>query len=242
MPRFTANSILTALKKTDATSDDSQAMQTRERHFRRAILLDRDGTLNEEVGYLRAVGDLRLFPGVAEAIRQINAADWLAIVLTNQSGVARGLFPESVVDEIHAEMQRRLALAGARVDAFYYCPHLPPEARTSSVGQDTILSHDQAEVAALARYRVVCDCRKPAPGLILQAAQEWNLDLAQCVVIGDRYRDVEMGHRAGARGVLVLTGYGTEELAHRADWPRQPEFIAADLQSAVEWSLRRDEG
>ena len=212
-------------------------MQTRERPLRRAILLDRDGTLNEEVGYLRAVDDLRLFPGVAEAVRQINAAGWLAIVLTNQSGVARGLFPESVIEEIHAEMQRRLAQAGAHVDAFYHCPHLPL-GEGGGVGEGE--SGRAGEV--LAHYRVACDCRKPAPGLILRAAREWNLDLAQCVVIGDRYRDVEMGHRAGARGVLVLTGYGAEELAHRANWPREPEFIAPDLASAIEWVLRKDEG
>jgi D-glycero-D-manno-heptose 1,7-bisphosphate phosphatase len=229
LPHFSATYILTALKKTDATTDDSLARQTRERPSRRAILLDRDGTLNQEVGYLRTVGDLRLFADVPAALRQINAAGWLAIVLTNQSGVARGLFPESVIGEIHAEMQRRLALSGAHVDAFYHCPHLPPAG-----------APDGELKPELARYRVACDCRKPAPGLIWRAAREWNLDLARSVVIGDRYRDVEMGHRAGARGVLVLTGYGAEELRNRADWPRQPEFIAADLQSAVEWVFRSE--
>jgi D-glycero-D-manno-heptose 1,7-bisphosphate phosphatase len=198
---------------------------------RRAIFLDRDGTLNEEVSYLRSVDDLRLFADVPAAIRQINVAGWLAVVLTNQSGVARGLFPETVIDEIHAEMQRRLALSGAHVDAFYHCPHLPPTG-----------APDGEVKSESARYRVVCDCRKPAPGLILRAARELNIDLARSVVIGDRYRDVEMGHRAGARGVLVLTGYGAAELAQRADWPRPPEFIAPDLQSAVEWSLRKAEG
>lgn len=217
---------LAALKKADAVNSESQMMTGLQRPLRRAILLDRDGTLNEEVGYLRAVADLRLFADVAAAIRQINAADWLAVVLTNQSGVARGLFAESVVSELHAEMQRRLEPAEARLDALYFCPHLPP---------------DEAPVASaeLARYRIVCDCRKPAPGLLVRAAQDLNLDLARSVVIGDRYRDVEMGHRAGARGVLVLTGYGREELAQQARWPRPPDFIAETLLSAVEWSLRQ---
>jgi D-glycero-D-manno-heptose 1,7-bisphosphate phosphatase len=198
---------------------------------RRAIFLDRDGTLNEEVGYLRTVAALRLFPGIGEAIRQINAAGWLAIVLTNQSGVARGLFPESVIAEIHAEMQRRLAQAGAHIDAFYHCPHLPPEEGASERERGSVGNES-------AQYRIVCDCRKPAPGLILRAAQEWGIDLAHSVVIGDRYRDVEMGHRAGTRGVLALTGYGQAELTQQPHWPRPPEFIAPDLLSAVEWGLK----
>ena len=202
-------------------------MQTREQPLRRAILLDRDGTLNEEVGYLRTVADLRLFPDVAEALREINAAGWLAVVLTNQSGVARGLFPEAVIDEIHGEMQRRLQQAGAQVDAFYYCPHLPPD-------------ETREELPALARYRIACHCRKPEPGLLFRAAGDLNFDLTRSVVIGDRYRDVEMGHRAGASGVLVRTGYGEEELANRARWPRQPEFIAENLLSAVQWALQAE--
>ncbi|MBI1761054.1 MAG: HAD family hydrolase [Acidobacteria bacterium] len=190
---------------------------------RRAIFLDRDGTLNEEMGYLRSLADLRFCAGAVEAVRLINEADWLALVLTNQSGVARGLFPESFIGEAHAEMQRRLQPAGARLDAFYVCPHLPFE---------------HVEVSeALRQYRIECDCRKPKPGLIKQAAADFGIDVARSFVIGDRYRDVEMGHSAGAQGVLVLTGYGREEYAQRAQWPRQPEFVAANLLEAVQFIL-----
>ena len=191
--------------------------------LRRAIFLDRDGTLNEEVGYLRTLADLRFCAGAVEAVRCINEAGWFAIVLTNQSGVARGLFPASFVDEVHAEMQRRLQAAGAHLDAFYACPHLP-------VGN--------AEVPeALKRYRVECDCRKPKPGLIVQATTDFELDVARSFVIGDRYRDVEMGHNAGAQSGLVLTGYGREEYAQRAQWSRQPEFVAATVLEAVKTIL-----
>lgn len=191
---------------------------------RRAIFLDRDGTLNEEVGYLRSLGDLRFCAGAVEAVRLINEAGWLAIVLTNQSGVARGLFPESFVAEVHVEMQRRLQAAGAHLDAFYTCPHLP-------VG-----GADVSET--LNRYRVECDCRKPKPGLIVQATADFEIDVSCSSVIGDRYRDVEMGHNAGAQSGLVLTGHGREEYAQRAQWPRQPEFVAANVLEAVKTILK----
>ncbi len=195
--------------------------------MRRAIFLDRDGTLNEEVGYLRTLADLRFCAGAVEAVRRINEADWLAIVLTNQSGVARGLFPEAFVDEVHAEMQRRLQRAGARLDAFYACPHLP-------------LEHVEVS-AALRHYRIECGCRKPQPGLVVQAAHDFKIDIARSFVIGDRYRDVEMGHNAGAQSVLVLTGYGRAEFAQHTHWPRQPELIAANLLEAVQAILNAED-
>jgi D-glycero-D-manno-heptose 1,7-bisphosphate phosphatase len=195
---------------------------------RRTIFLDRDGTLNEEVGYLRSLADLRFCAGVVEAVRLINEAGWLAVVLTNQSGVARGLFGEAFIGEVHQEMQRRLQLGGARLDAFYACPHLPPD-----VEQRDAEIERQGEETTLQKYRIECDCRKPKPGLIKQAAADFGIDVARSFVIGDRYRDVEMGHNAGAQSVLVLTGYGREEFAHRARWPRQPEFVAANLLEAV---------
>jgi D-glycero-D-manno-heptose 1,7-bisphosphate phosphatase len=189
---------------------------------KRAIFIDRDGTLNEEVGYLRSLDDLRLCAGAAEAVRQLNQAGWLAIVLTNQSGVARGLFPESFLAEVHGEVQRQLAAAGARLDAFYYCPHLVVGAGEWETGE------------GLSQYRVECDCRKPKPGLIARAAADFGIDVAHSFVIGDRYRDVALAHAAGAQGVLVLTGYGRAEYeGQRARWPRQPELVADDLLAAV---------
>lgn len=194
---------------------------------RRAIFLDRDGTLNEEVGYLRSLADLRFCAGALEAVRLINEAGWLAIVLTNQSGVARGLFPETFIGEVYAEMQRHLQLGGAHLDAVYACPHVPPDAV-------------QTDQEALRQYRIECDCRKPKPGLIRRAAADFGIDVMRSFVIGDRYRDVEMGHNAGTQSGLVLTGYGREEYAQRAHWPRQPEFVAATVLEAVQTILKWD--
>ena len=187
----------------------------------RAIFLDRDGTLNEEVGYITAPDQFRLFGFAAEAVRLINDAGWLAIVTSNQSGVARGYFTEEFLRQIHGLMNDSLQRQGARIDAFYYCPHHP----------------DFGEPP----YRRDCDCRKPRLGLIEKAARDFNLDLTECFVVGDRYRDVETGHAAGARSVMVLTGFGREEYdTQRKYWPRQPEFIAEDLPEAVKWILSRE--
>jgi D-glycero-D-manno-heptose 1,7-bisphosphate phosphatase len=189
----------------------------------RAIFIDRDGTLNEEVGYITDPAQFRLFDFAAEAVRKVNEAGWLAIALTNQSGVARGYFTEEFLRGIHQSMEESLRSQGARLDAIYYCAHHP-------------------EFGA-APYRRDCECRKPKPGLIERAVRDFALDPAECFVIGDRYRDVEMGHSGGARSVMVMTGHGREEYAseHR-DWPRQPEYVAADLLDAVQWVLRTSQG
>jgi D-glycero-D-manno-heptose 1,7-bisphosphate phosphatase len=153
-----------------------------------------------------------MFPFAAAAIRRLNEARLPVIVVTNQSGVGRGYFPESLLDEVHAIMDDQLALAGAHVDAIYYCPHT---------------SADN------------CDCRKPKPGLLERAAREHSLDLQRSFVVGDRYGDIRLAHGAGCRGILVRTGYGEGELAwHAAEWPQQPDFIAPDLTAAADWILR----
>ncbi|MGQ9898166.1 MAG: D-glycero-alpha-D-manno-heptose-1,7-bisphosphate 7-phosphatase [Acidobacteriota bacterium] len=185
----------------------------------RAIFFDRDGTLNEEVGYINHLSQLRLLPVAAAAVRAVNAAGWRAIVVTNQAGVARGYFPGWMIDAVHAELQRQLAVGGARLDAIYVCPHHP------TVGESP--------------YRQDCNCRKPKPGLLYQAARDFDLDLTKCVVIGDRYSDVQVAHRVGACGVLVLTGYGRGEYEYqREQWPRQPNYIAADVLEAVNLVLQ----
>ncbi|MCI0524250.1 MAG: HAD family hydrolase [Acidobacteria bacterium] len=184
----------------------------------RAIFIDRDGTLNEEVGYITDPTQFRLFDFTAEAVRIVNEADWRAIVVTNQSGVARGYFTEDFLLEIHKRLEESLQSQGARVDAIYFCAHHP------EIG--------------LPPYRRECDCRKPKTGLIERAARDFDLDPAECFVIGDRYRDIEMGHAAGARGVMVMTGYGREEYeTRRHDWPRQPDHVAGNLLDAVKWIL-----
>ena len=189
----------------------------------RAIFLDRDGTLNEEVDYLRSMDQFRLYPFAAQAVRRINEAGWLAIVITNQSGVARGYLTEPFLHQLHARMQEELsAQAGARIDAFYYCPHLPRG----------LLSKNGTEPS------LGCDCRKPKPGMLYRAASEWPVDLSQSYMIGDRYGDLAAGFAAGTEGILVRTGYGEGEIQRdQATWERSPQLIAGNLLDAVEWIL-----
>lgn len=188
----------------------------------RAIFLDRDGTLNEEAGYITSPERFRLYSFAAEAVRLINQSGWKAIVLTNQSGVARDYFTEATLIEIHDLMRDTLRLQDARIDAIYYCAHHP------DFGSPP--------------YRLDCDCRKPRPGLAEMAAWDFSLDLNRCYVIGDRYRDIETGYAVGARGVMVMTGYGREEYeTGRRSWPRQPDYVAEDLLEAVRWILEIEE-
>ena len=176
------------------------------------MFLDRDGTICEEVGYLNHVSRFRILPRVADSIRRLNEAGLPVIVVTNQSGVGRGYFPESLVHSVHELMTQQLEAAGARLDAIYYCPH------TTADG---------------------CECRKPNPGMLERAAREHAIDLHRSFVVGDRHGDVALAYRAGARSVLVRTGYGEGEfLWNAAKWAAQPDFVAADLADAVHWILR----
>lgn len=179
----------------------------------RAVFLDRDGTLVDELGYLARPEDLRLLPGAAEGVRRLNEAGWRAVVVTNQSGIARGLFGARELDLVHARLARELAREGAHLDGIYSCPHHP--------------EHGPAPL------RQVCACRKPAPGLLLTAARELGLELAASWIVGDSWRDLEAGARAGlAGGILVLTGKGREEHAQLA--PGTAVRTAADLPAAVQ--------
>jgi D-glycero-D-manno-heptose 1,7-bisphosphate phosphatase len=180
---------------------------------RPAVFLDRDGTVTEEVGYLNHISRFRMFPFAAQAIRKFNKAKLPVIVITNQSGVARGYFPESLVSAVHDLMTKELAKEGAHIDALYYCPHKGDDA---------------------------CLCRKPKPGMLERAAREHCLDLRQSFVVGDRHGDIELAHRVGARAILVRTGYGEGEIQwHSAKWTAAPHFIADDLADAAEWILRQ---
>jgi D-glycero-D-manno-heptose 1,7-bisphosphate phosphatase len=183
---------------------------------KRAIFIDRDGTLNEEVGYIRELQQFRLYDFAAEAVRLINTAGWRAIVITNQSGIARGLLTERFLAEVHGQMNMELEKAGARVDAIYHCPHHP------NLG--------------VPPFRLDCDCRKPKPGLLRRAAADFQLDLSASVVIGDRFRDVETAQAVGAKGVLVLTGYGQKELETQS--AVQPDHVAENLLEAVQWIIQ----
>jgi len=157
----------------------------------RAAFLDRDGTLIEEVGYLSRVDQVALYPWSIDAIRLLNRAGLRVIVTTNQAGVARGYFSESAVHDVHRHVDAIVAAGGARVDAYYYCPH-----------------HPEGKVEA---YTRVCECRKPGPGLVDRAVRELGIDPAQSFVVGDRWLDVQLARAVGARGVLVRTGYGVTE-------------------------------
>lgn len=188
---------------------------------RKAIFMDRDGTVSDEVGYVNHIDRYRLLPRSAEAIRRINAAGFLSFVITNQSGVARGLFDEALILKVHETLGRWLNEAGARLDGIYYCPHHPKEGEPP--------------------WRLACDCRKPKPGLLLRAAREHDVDLASSYMIGDTVLDIEAARNVGATGVLVLTGYGKGDLVYRmAQRGLQPAHVAADLLEAVEWILERE--
>ena len=196
---------------------------------RRAIFLDRDGTINLDSGYVSSVEEFQLYGFAAPAIRMINESGWLAIVVTNQVVIGRGLCREEDVRDIHDTMDRRLAAEGARIDAIYLCPHYPPAAGPQANTQEDGVRPD---------LRIECGCRKPRPGLIHQAERDHSLDLGACWMIGDRYRDLAAGYEAGTRGVLVGTGQGAREYAQeRTEWPRQPEAVTPNLLEAVKWIL-----
>jgi heptosyltransferase-2 len=172
-----------------------------------AVFLDRDGTINEDVGYLDSPERLKLIPRVVEAIRQLNENKLKAVILTNQSGVARGYYTEETLKAIHHRLEQLLAVQGARLDGIYYCTHHPDDD---------------------------CDCRKPALGMLEAARRDLSLDLSHSYVIGDKITDVQLAHHAGAKGVLVLTGYGKDQIA---GVDPSPDFVARDLFEAVEWVI-----
>ncbi len=183
--------------------------------------MDRDGTLSHEVGYVNHPSRLRLYPWTVEAVRAINHAGWLAVVVTNQAGIARGYFPPSVLEEVQRSLVAQVEAGGARFDAVYACPHHP------TVGEPP--------------YRQDCDCRKPRPGMLRRAEAELGADLARSWVIGDRHGDLQLAWNVGARGALVKSGYGLGELTYLAPgWSRPPDLVAENLLEAVERILGRE--
>jgi D-glycero-D-manno-heptose 1,7-bisphosphate phosphatase len=188
---------------------------------RRAVFMDRDGTISEEVGYINHPSRFRLFPYAVTAIKQLNENGWLAIVITNQAGVARGYFTEQMIETVHADMRKQVDEAGGRIDAIYYCAHHP------SVGEPP--------------YRFDCDCRKPKPGLIRRAAEDFSIDSGRSWMIGDRYSDVELARNAGVKSMLVMSGYGRGEWENqRPSWTEQPDLVAENLLEAVRAIIHED--
>lgn len=159
-------------------------------HKQKAVFLDRDGTINKYVGFLRNIDEFELIPGVADAIRKINESGYLAIVVTNQPVIARGEVTVEELNEIHNKMERLLGEQGAYIDAIYYCPHHP----------------DKGFEGEIPELKINCDCRKPKPGMLLQAAKDFNIDLSKSVMIGDSENDMEAGRAAGCKTVLAENG------------------------------------
>jgi D-glycero-D-manno-heptose 1,7-bisphosphate phosphatase len=188
---------------------------------RPALFMDRDGTVSEEVGYVNHPSRFRVFPYAAEAIRLLNENGWLAILVTNQAGVARGYFSEDVIVQVHNRLRRDLETASAKLDAIYYCAHHP------SVGEPP--------------YRLDCDCRKPKTGLIDRAVLDFEIDLGRSWMVGDRYGDIELARNAGLHSAFVLSGYGRGEWEYqRAAWKLEPEVVAENLLDVTRIIIERD--
>lgn len=184
------------------------------RKLRPVIFLDRDGTVTDEVGYINHISRAKIYPYAPEAIRLLKSTGLPVIIVTNQSGVGRGYFTEEIVNQVHRMVQDALQAAGTSVDAFYFCPHHPS--------------------AAIEKYRQQCGCRKPGTGMPEQAAEQFGIDLAASYVVGDTYRDMQMGFNIGARTILLMTGYGRGEYEYRRQsWPRMPDLIAENLLEAA---------
>jgi len=184
--------------------------------MRPAVFLDRDGTMIHDIGYLSRYDDVRWFGSTVDAIRMMNRAGFLVLVTTNQSGIGRGLYTEAALQSIHERMARYLEAGGAVVDGWFYCPH-----------------HPDAEIEA---YRSVCTCRKPSPGMIQQAVRQFEIDLAYSFGIGDKLADLGAATAAGARGILVRTGYGESTMRAHPE-AAGASHVAPDLMAATSWLL-----
>ncbi len=183
-----------------------------------AVFIDRDGTINEQMGYINHVSRFVVLPRVFEAIRLLNLNGFHAVIVSNQSGVARGYFPLDLVHRIHAFFKEEAEKNGVSLDGIFFCPHHPN--------------------GTVPEFTTKCNCRKPRTGLLDQACRSLKIDLSHSYVIGDRCDDIEFGRRAGIRGVLVKTGYGLGEMEHVL--PRRtakPVHIADDLLHAVQWII-----
>jgi D-glycero-D-manno-heptose 1,7-bisphosphate phosphatase len=188
---------------------------------RPAVFFDRDGTLNEDVGYLDRLERLQVYPYAAEALRVLARAGYALVVITNQAGVAQGIIDEPTVERIHAHMTGRFAAGGVRLDGLYYCPHLP--------------------AAQVERYRLDCDCRKPKPGMVRRAARDLQLDLGRSYVVGDRWLDIGVACAVGATGLLVRSGYGATEEVHRPEGVHVAAVVDHAM-AAASWILRHGRG
>jgi D-glycero-D-manno-heptose 1,7-bisphosphate phosphatase len=184
-----------------------------------AVFLDRDGTIIHDVGYLSRREDVTWYPWAIDAIRLLNRAGFLVIVVTNQGGIGLGFYSEDFVRALHTELGAQVAAAGGRVDDWFYCPH-----------------HPLARIDAL---RVDCDCRKPRPGMIRQATDAFDIDLPHSFVIGDKASDLALARAVGAQGILVRTGYGQAEAGRHVGVVPDAVFVADTMMDATSWILER---
>ena len=182
------------------------------------VFLDRDGTINEEIDFLSSPEELSLIPEYAAAIKVANELGLKVFITTNQSGISRGLLTEERLTEIHKSLQHLLQESDAYVDAIYYCPHHP------EIGEEP--------------YRMECECRKPNIGMLTRAANEFDVDLKKSFVIGDRLIDIQTGNNCGAVSILVLTGYGKQELELPSAHDVQIQYIAENLYDAMQYVKR----
>lgn len=181
-----------------------------------AVFLDRDGTINEERGYISRFEDFRMYPFAPAAIERLNAAGLRVAVVSNQAAVARGIVPVEFVEELHRRLGRDVEAGGGRIDRVYYCPHHPD--------------------GVIPEFSRVCECRKPAIGMLLRAADDLGVDLRASYLVGDKLSDLEAAARAGSLPLLVRTGHGEDELGKIADpGGVRPAFVAADLAEAAAW-------
>ena len=180
-------------------------------NFYPTIFLDRDGTINEEMGYINHVDRFKVFPFVAESIKILKSIGFKVIVVTNQSGIARGYFGEDLLNKVHQKLNAHLLENGTQLDGIYYCPHHPTEGNTE--------------------YTQECNCRKPNTGMVEKAVKEHKVDLKSSYMIGDRFKDMIFARKLNLKSGFVLTGYGKGEYEKdRIKWPFMPDIIADNLK------------
>ena len=187
--------------------------------MRPVVFLDRDGTLNEEIGYIHDVTMLNLINGAAESVKKLNQANIAAVMVSNQTGAARGFYKEEHIKKLNDRLVNLLEEKGAHLDGLYYCPHL--------------------ESGKVPEFSIACDCRKPEPGLVKKAFKDHpDVDPARSYVVGDKASDVELAKNCGAKGILVKTGYGQAVHDGRYQWKVEPHYLAHNITDAVNWILK----